>query len=364
MPPERCGVGMEAPSAEVLMNLTGPDFSRGREQRDRLIKACLEILGKDRQETLRRLAARTAVVTLLAGSGSRWVRSIEAFREEWPAGLEESLQKAAVSFHLEQPRGLFPVPNHMAAVPGEMIPIAGYSLAAVKGLGKHLIMTSGFDEEIEGAILQPLGYDEEMYSFRRQELFQGKPLGHGAAALQCQDFWAARDYVIFNFGGDANNRETLETALLVMAALDRLDLSGGPDLLLPAARVTNPDYTIEVDDQGLPRSFKHAKLTGSEEQKGYAAARQGFSNVGLRIYRSKGLAEKLNQLHNDHYSGETGYSLPENQSNELALDNVDGRLAEEGRARLLAVADPREITPAKTLWAIPQFLKAVEGLWT
>ncbi|MFW6362284.1 MAG: hypothetical protein ACOC0D_00435 [Spirochaeta sp.] len=304
-------------------------------------------LQADPSQALETIRPETAVLTLLAGSGSRWAASVQAAAE---AGIP-------TGFDTRKPRGLFPVqnllPSHICNQ--KTLPIAAYSLAAVKGLGSHIIMTSGYEREIEQEILQPLGFQPDTYRFQQQKLFQGKPLGHGAAALQAKPFWEKYRYVICNFGGDANNRQTVKTALLALAGLDAAGENTG--LLLPAAFIENPAYTIKTDSQGRPIAFHHAKLTGREQASG-----RGWSNVGLRLYRSEDLAEALDQLHKQHWSSEYGYQVPGNQGNELALDNADAYLAERRRARLLAIAQPEEITPAKTLDAIPGFLHAVSSL--
>ncbi len=348
-----------AQAPALLRELTGRGHPSARVRREELVPAALAVLGaSEPEEALRALRPKLGVVTLLAGAGSRWVRSIEAFREEWPAELGEDVRQAAVGFALEKPRGLFPVTNYLPGIPGEMIPVAAYSLAAVKGVGEQLIMTGGYDREIEETILEPLGYDRGEVLFQHQEMFRGSPLGDGAAACQCRRFWQGKRDILFNFGGDANSRRTVEESVLVMAALDVL--GEAPALLLPAALVPNPDYTIEMDDQGLPRRFEHTKLSGSS---GAGRGRaEGYSNVGLRVYRGDRLGELLGDLHRNYFDTESGYVLPENQGNELALDNVDRRLAEGGEVRILASADPREITPAKTLDSVPRFLEAVKGL--
>ncbi|AFG38403.1 hypothetical protein [Spirochaeta africana] len=310
-------------------------------------QAARQEMGPTPEAALRKLHPRTAVLTLLAGSGSRWVKSIQAAE----AG------GTPTGFDLRKPRGLYPVPNLLPpeVCPADTLPIAAYSLAAVKDLGSHIIMTSGFEAEIEQEILQPLGFAPASYRFQQQELFAGKPLGHGAAALQAMPFWQEYEYVICNFGGDANNRQTIETALLTLAGLDTLGEDAG--LLLPAALVANPAYTIETDSGGRPIAFHHAKLTGSE-----TTADRGWSNVGLRLYRTRDLAEALRTLHDAHWHSDSGYQVPGNAGNELALDNADAWLAERRRARLLTIARPEEITPAKTLEAIPGFLQAVASL--
>ncbi|MFP4365399.1 MAG: hypothetical protein ACLFR1_16165 [Spirochaetia bacterium] len=325
---------------------TKDEYQNAAENRNEIIDKAIKYLGySDRVQAIQEVSRESAVVTLLAGSGSRWVKSIQAARE---AGEK-------VDFDLDKPRGLFPVKNLLASVPGDSIPIAAYSLSAVKGIGEHLIMTSGYEDEIEEEILKPLGFNKQQYSFQQQELFQGKPLGHGAAALQTKAFWEKKKYVVFNFGGDANSRCTIEDSLIMLAALDAAGENA--DLVMPAAWVENPAYTIETNENGLPVGFVHAKLTGKAGK-----VSEGWSNVGVRLYRTGGLAQALEDLHSKYWDPELGYQVPGNAGNELALDNADAWLAERKRVRLFTIAQPQEITPAKTLDAIPAYLQAVKEI--
>ncbi|GAB6089100.1 hypothetical protein [Spirochaeta dissipatitropha] len=332
---------------KTIEQYTSSNYSEASLHRDRIRADAAAILGGSAETALAMLKKRTAVLTLLAGSGSRWVKSIEAAEND----------EDAVNFDVSKPRGLFPVRNLLPETicNKKKLPVAAYSLYAVQGLGSHLIMTSGYEQEIEAEILEPLGFDSDSYQFQRQELFLGSPLGHGAAALQAADFWKDYDYVICNFGGDANNRNTISDSLLLLAALDSTGNNTG--LLLPAAMVQKPAYTIETNDQGLPLAFHHAKLTGKT-----TSEEKGWSNVGVRLYRSRDLLESLYQLHEAYWSDDSGYAVPGNQGNELALDNVDAVLAAQHKARLFTIAEAGEITPAKTLDAIPAFLSAVQRL--
>lgn len=289
------------------------------------------------------LKARVACVTLLAGSGSRWVESI---REARAAGL-------AVEFDEAKPRGLFPVRNLTGEGP-ERLPIASYALRAVRGLGRGVIVTRGFEAEIESSILKPLGYRSGEYAFREQAVREGKPRGHGDAAFQCMDLWADREFVIFNFGGDASSPLTAALGLAFIAALDKV--GAAPGLLLPVARKPSPAYPIRVDGEGRPLSFGHAKLKASsaadEADDGMA-----YTNVGVRIYRAAELAEAVAELRSRFWTAERGYALPGNDpaGGEFALDNVDEYLADRGRARLLYVARPEELSPVKSLADVPRF---------
>lgn len=305
-------------------------------------------------------------LTLLAGSGSRWVRSLEAARRgDCPPGLER-----ARDFDPSLPRGLFPVSDRLGlgAVPGlppGTIPVAAYALAAVRGLPRHLVVVRGAEAEIEARILAPLGMAPPASRFRSQEAPYGKPLGHGDAAWQCRDLLAGSEWVIANFGGDANSRLTVESSLLALAAL----APSGVDLVIPAAPVPSPAYPIQLDAEGLPRGFGHAKLQGAAASGsaggGLAGAGSlGYTNVGLRAYRVSALLEALDDFRRRYWVEGKGYAIPGNdpEGREFALDNVDALFAAQGRARVLAIADPDELTPAKALEDVPAFEAAAAGV--
>lgn len=285
---------------------------------------------------------RTLTVTLLAGSGSRWVRSVKKARSEGEPA----------AFDLSKPRGLYPVENVMGS---GTIPVAAYSLNAVRGLGTHCIVTRGFDREIESEILEPLGIDKSDYVFRHQDDYGAKPLGHGDAAWQVRDLFDDYDYVLFNFGGDANSPATARRTLMVFDMLK----TGGVDcgLLMPAAWIKSPAYIIETDASGLPTRFGHNKLTSKQ-----SAAADGYCNVGVRLYDSVVLKRQLEDVRREYYTPGKGYDIPGNESGEFALDNVDMRLASMRKARILPVALPQEITPAKSWYDIPRFVEAVKTI--
>jgi hypothetical protein len=316
------------------------------------------------------LAGRTICLTLLAGSGSRWIKSLAAAEAKGEGR----------GFDPAKPRGLFPVRDFLtlrsaplgpqggdlAALGGGLgaaggsgrIPIAAYALAAVRGLGRHLVVVRGWEAQIEAEILAPLGIGPDERSFFTQEAPFGKPLGHGDAAWQCRALLRGADYVVANFGGDANSRRTILSSLL---ALDALRASGQEvDYLLPAAPLEAPAYPIGLDPEGLPRSFGHAKLQGLKE----AARGLGYTNVGVRVYSAPALVERLEGFRSRYWVEGSGYAIPGNdpEGHEFALDNVDAQLAAEGRARMLAVARPEELTPAKSAEDIPAFERAIESV--
>ncbi len=302
------------------------------------------------------VARRTVCLTLLAGSGSRWQRSLAEAR-----ALPESERPGCFdpSFDPGLPRGLYPVRDFLG-LPGSSgrVPVAAYSLHAVRNLGRHLVVVRGNEDEIDRGILAPLGIPAQAREFFTQEAPFGKPLGHGDAAWQCRRLWSPADYVVTNFGGDANSRHTVLTSLLVMDALAAL--GEGVDLLIPAAHIQDPAYPIGLDSSGLPRVFGHAKLQG--QKAGPTVA--GYTNVGVRVYRAKALLAKVEAFRSLHWTPGTGYSIPGNDpaGHEFALDNIDAELAREGRVRIIAICRAAELTPAKALSDIPAFERAIESV--
>jgi len=314
------------------------------------------------EEYARFLAGRTVCLTLLAGAGSRWVASLAAARE---GGRGRP-------FDPSRPRGLYPVRDFLTAPEGRgAVPIAAYAIAATRALGRRVIVVRGWEREIEEEILEPvdgaMGGRGGERSFFEQEAPFGKPLGHGDAAWQCRSLWEGAEYVVANFGGDANSRRTILSSLL---ALDALRAGGQEaDLLIPAARVPGPAYPIRLDDAGFPRDFGHAKLrggagAGAEASAEATGASFGYTNVGVRVYRASALLAGVAHFRSRHWVPGEGYTIPGNDpaGKEFALDNVDAMIAADGRARMLAIARPEELTPAKTVDDIPAFERAVESV--
>ncbi len=304
------------------------------------------------------LGRRTVCLTLLAGAGTRWKASIRAAASAAAAepgtGAAEPGRPAGRALDPERPRGLYPVPDFLR--PGSAsLPIAAYAIAATRGLGRRVIVVRGWEREIDEELLLPLGVDPAERAFFEQAAPFGSPLGHGDAAWQCRALWKDADYVIANFGGDANSRLTVLSSLL---AIDALRASGsGVDLLVPAARFESPAYPVRIDEEGLPRGFGHGKLKGGGGRPG-----PGYANVGVRIYAASALLEKLESIRARFWVEGEGYAIPGNDpaGREFALDNVDDELAAEGRARILASASPDELCPVKSLDDIPAFAAAIE----
>lgn len=339
-----------------FLRITGPSIEDGFPSRAFLPAGVTELRGlKDTRSLRIRLAERTNTLTLLAGSGSRWVSSIKEAREGWATGIpvQEHFDPARGA-DPDEPRGLFPVRNAMGFGP-DPVPIAAYALAAVRDLGHHVLVVRGWEGVIEQRLLFPLGFRPGSWSFRTQEAPGGKPRGHGDAAFQAMDLWSAGEYVIINFGGDASSPLSAFAGLAVMDALCALMGDDAPGLLLPVALAHDPAYPIGVDKEGLPCTFGHAKLKGSGAS--LQAAGNAYTNVGLRIYRTKALAETIARIRASWWSAEGGYAIPGNDpaGREFALDNVDTLMAEEGRARLLRICRPQELSPVKCLEDVPRF---------
>lgn len=254
----------------------------------------------------------------------------------------------------DEPRGLFPVRNALGFGP-DPVPIAAYALAAVRDLGRHIIVVRGWEEAIEQRLLLPLGFEPGSWSFRTQEAPGGNPRGHGDASFQAMDLWSAGEYVIINFGGDASSPLSAFVGLAVLDALSAIMGDDAPGLLMPVALAHDPAYPIQVDNTGRPLSFGHNKLKGSDGTT--RTSGMAYTNVGLRIYRAGTLSDAIARIRETWWSAGQGYTIPGNdpQGGEFALDNVDALLAEEGRARLLHICRPQELSPVKTLADVPRF---------
>jgi len=310
----------------------------------------------------------TVGLTLLAGAGTRWVKSLIAAKQasisthNGAAGSTNNGTggQLVADFPLEAPRGLFPVRNFISSSPPN-IPMAMYALDAMKNLGRHVIVVRGWEDEIRAGILDPLDIRGQALSFYTQEQGPGgKVLGHGDAAWQSRGKWIDSRYVVTNFGGDVNSPLTVMASLLAMAELDRA--GEDVDLLLPVAKIRNPAYPVILDDEGLPRSFGHDKLGGVSGtiQPSIAAGGFGYTNVGIRVYKTKAFAGVVEEIRRNFWQAGEGYVIPGNdpQAREFALDNVDVVLAGRGKARILAIARPEELTPAKSYDEIGNFENA------
>lgn len=351
-----------------LVSLSGRDHSKVFALRGQLARE----FGLGVSDALR---AETCCITLLAGAGTRWKRTLKAAQigwEAWVSSLDAQTLEAARSFPLDWPRGLFPVRDYIREGEGR-IPLAAYAVDALKRVGNLCVVIRGWEDEVRRQILLPLGIDPEKVLFHSQSLGpSGKPLGHGDAVYQAMGCWRKYKYLIVNFAGDANSPLTVLLGLRCMEELEHRGLHLG--LLLPAAPVDNPVYPIVLDEDGIPRQLGHDKLKGPAANAGPAPAADfaqpstGYTNVGIRIYRTTVLAEAMNEIRAMYWNVDSGYAIPGNDpaQREFALDNVEEYMAQRGQARILAVARPQELTPAKSFDEINNFeraLKAVRAEW-
>ncbi len=304
-------------------------------------------------------AGRALSITFLAGAGTRWKASLLKARENpgaWPAG------DVAVSFPLDAPRGLFPVPDFIHGEKGEgRIAMAAYAVEAVRAIKEHILVVRGWEREIEAQVLNPLEMPRSRIAFFTQkEGPNGQVSGHGDAALQCMSLWQNARYVVTNFAGDANSPLTVELALRAFAAFDAKGIEIG--VIIPVAMTEKPAYPVFLEENGLPAGFWHEKLAGSKPN----AAPTSLTNVGIRVYRADWLRRALLLLKERYYvegqGPDAGWHIPGNDPSkrECALDNVDNLLAEMRLARVMPVSLPRELTPLKSLGEYPAFVQAVK----
>jgi hypothetical protein len=309
------------------------------------------------------LRAATACLTLLAGAGTRWVRTLSAAKSRVGSSPRDEFERAVAAFPLEAPRGLFPVRNFIERG-GPRVPLAAYAIDAFRRLGRQVIVVRGWEAEIRAEVLGALGMAPGDARFCMQrEGPSGKVLGHGDAARQARPLWEGSRYVMTNFGGDANSPLTAALALQALAALD----AAGEDvaLVIPVASILNSAYPIRLDGEGFPRAFGHDKLGGagsSAAGTGVSGDGYAYTNVGIRVYRTADLAAAIEEVEEKYWDPKIGYSIPGNDpgGREFALDNIDALLAERGKARILAVANPEELTPAKSFDEIEHFEEATE----
>lgn len=312
------------------------------------------------------LRAATACLTLLAGAGTRWVRTLSAAKARVGSPPRDDFERAVADFPLEAPRGLFPARNFIQRG-GPLIPLAAYAIDAFRRLGRQVIVVRGWEAEIRAEVLGALGMApiDALFCTQREGP-SGKVLGHGDAARQARPFWEGSRYVMTNFGGDANSPLTAALALQALAALDAAGEDVG--LVLPVASILNSAYPIRLDGEGLPRAFGHDKLGGSGAA-GVSAAGTGassggyaYTNVGIRVYRTADLIAAIEEVEEKHWNPKIGYSIPGNdpEGREFALDNIDALLAERGKARILAIANPEELTPAKSFDELEHFEGATD----
>ncbi|HOV94182.1 MAG TPA: hypothetical protein PLT87_04795 [Spirochaetales bacterium] len=344
--------------------LVGPEMEKARDLRWQI--------AVDLSERFDLGHIEVACLTLLAGAGTRWVKSLTEAKAkantETKADTHTDVgaMRVVIDFPLSAPRGLYPVKNYISRIePQPLVPMAGYAIDAFLGLGRQIVVIRGWQDEICSQVLKPLHISCNDVSFFEQQLdVNGKVAGHGDATWQAQALWQDSDYVLVNFGGDANSPLTALASLLAMAVL--VDSKEDVALLLPVARIKNPAYPVLLDDKGRPIGFGHNKLGGKTGTSASDASAQkndayACTNVGIRVYRASALAKAIAEIRAQYWNATRGYAIPGNdpEGHEFALDNVDALLAAQGRARVLPIARPEELTPAKSFDQIPAFEAAI-----
>ncbi len=290
----------------------------------------LNVLGyKTVQEFLNDNTGRIATVTFLAGAGTRWKGSVEAAQKRGEAKL----------FDPEKPRCLAPVED--LDRPGRTVPIGHYNLAAVGGIGTHFIVYSSHPDEIRSVAENAGLVGAKFFEQTKPENLE-LPLGHGDAMRQLlPELKDSFHFIITNFGGDPNSRETIITSLLVLAAMQEAEEEFRPCGIMPTAYFADPPFPIEIDSSGLPKHFMHKKLmegASSSIDKGLPIQ----TNVGIRVYTREGLDASVFHFWN-FFHKKIGYKIEGNSTNEFGLDNIDKFMAKLKRFRLLCIARPEEI---------------------
>ena len=219
--------------------------------------------------------SKIGLVALLAGASSRWVKSIQAQHD---AGQ-------SLGIDIDKPRCLANVTDVLHE--GATIPIGAYTVRALHGLGKMFIIWGTYPKDIE-SMVKDCGVDDATYVQQAIHPGQIKPLGHGDALIQTWDhFSCGIEYLVTCFGGDAQNRETILTSMIVFMALQKLDENRRPHALIPSTYMymEEPKYPIQLNKNGFPASFVQPKLQGQKLPAG-----SYLTNVGVRMYRTADIA--------------------------------------------------------------------------
>lgn len=343
----RIGKISVAAAEKIITDFTGPSWKTARGNLPQIQKAALRCLNFPDLETAKKeLAQRTVVLTLFSGAAERWINSLRAEEE----------QTGVLPFPPDRPRCLAPV-----YIFGRTRPIGQLALLATRDLGRHVLVVRKSDlPKINNQIVWPLQIPVD---FVLEDL--PRPLGHGHSAFLASDKIEDSDFVITNFGGDVNYYETIWNTLLVMAVLQKvLPEPQKPGVLLPAAVMEEPKYPIFLSPRGLAVGFGHPR--NMEDLKYFASSNvpaPQTSNVGVRVYQVAKLLEAL-KFYRGMFNSEAGcYEIAGNRPGEFYLDNLDQYFADFLQARILAIADPREISPVKTIQDIPGFEEAVRFLY-
>jgi len=334
-------------SSVTVLNTGTSYYARNISQRSisNLQRCSREILGISNDSGLQsKVFSRTATVTMLAGVGTRWLDSLKG--RELPVG-----------YSLDMPRSTYPIEDVTRS--GENIPIGSYNLRALKDLGRHFIVWGSHKDAIENIVRQA-GIEDAVFVEQSKKGFP-KPLGHGDAMAQVVPYLDPEiKFVVANFGGDANSRETVLTSLLVLAAMQEVEEKLAPWGILPTTLVQGAKYPIGLNADGFPVSYGHQKLKGAADSSGEMP-----TNVGVRLYSRAPMVDAIDYFTQpEFFDPGSGYAIPGNAANELALDNVDDYMSvnNEGRSRqkfrILNIAGREETVAVKGADDIDAFLAA------
>jgi hypothetical protein len=236
----------------------------------------------------------------------------------------------------------------------QLIPIGIYNVSSFRGLGHHLIIYHSNLNEIKAKIMTPLKIEVQYFN-QLLNVGKNKMSGHGDALIQAEHMLNHSKYIITYFSNDAHSRKTAILSLLTMHLLEQQESPIG--LLLPAAYDSQPKYPIIFDKNNNPIGVKQTKLRGDQ-----ISGQSGFTNVGVRIYRTHEL-KKVLQYFREIYEKENSYSsLNPNGNDEFAQDHIDELFMKQHQAKILSICSPLEMTPAKIVDCIPDFLKVMHKI--
>lgn len=306
-------------------------------------------------EEIRPLAMST---TFVAGMAQRFLRSLAD-----PAN-HELIERYHPDSKL--PRALAPVSNLVPElVPGsDLVPNALYNLRALKGVvGDNIIVYGGNSlkearrnrREIDDQICKPLGMHPR---FVRQ---LNPVSGHGDALIRIMDDNVGRDlfknrrYLVVNFGGDANSRQTVALSLLAMHACRKLGIP--VQCVMPTTLQESPAYPLYINDEGLPTGSYHPK----DDRWPPPGTPSKQSNVGVHVFDTESTAGFLSQYKHVYdlvhmRRPKAGYFVP--GAKELKRDHIERHDMEMGRCLTLPISAQEEIAhTVKSIDAIPDFEK-------
>jgi len=333
---------LRAVNQNYLNNITSLFWRRAFPQREIVRRAAADIVGPP-EKFFGRNYGKIAIVSLMAGAGTRWQESVKA------AAAAGSADAKAID--LEKPRCLAPVEDVLH--PERKVPVGAYTFRATKGLGYPVVIWGSHPDEVK-QMVKDEGINDAV--FGQQKIYPGqkKPLGHGDAARQALEqclFKPGTEFVAAFFGGEVNSRETIVTTIMVLAALQELT-EGRPLSVLPTTFLPKARYLVETDCDGFPTAFVQPKLMD------LAKFPEGQSNVGVRTYTMEAFSGGIKFFSSpEMFDPAKGYTIPGNKASEFALDNIDIKIVKASRVpgsrglfRSLCIARPEEVVPPSGMW--------------